>query len=283
MPKKYTIKSGDCLSSLGERYRIPWKKIWQDSANEPLRKKRGDPDVLYPGDIIYIPDFEKKMEFGATEQRHRFRLKLNPIWIRVAVLDILHQPMADVPYHFVVDGEPQPEAQTTSEGLAEVKIHKAESEVVLHLPWGELPVELGRLDPANTIKGIQERLKNLGIDPGLIDGRMGPRTAAAIRQFQELELKGKKATGVPDEDTVKRLREFHEKVVLDGEVNRVEENPDEAAEPMRKDEIEEETAEETVDFDDEMYHIGSSEDDIQEDIELSGTPGEEPAEEEEQE
>lgn len=47
---------------------------------------------------------------------------------------------------------------------------------------------------AMNVRDIQVRLTKLGINPGAIDGRMGPRTSAAIKEFQRkngLEINGR--------------------------------------------------------------------------------------------
>ena len=37
------------------------------------------------------------------------------------------------------------------------------------------------------VRGAQQALRDKGFDPGPVDGRMGPRTAAAVREFQSKE------------------------------------------------------------------------------------------------
>lgn len=44
------------------------------------------------------------------------------------------------------------------------------------------------------VRKLQERLKDLGLDPGSVDGIMGPKTVAAVKRFQD--RKGIKADGV---------------------------------------------------------------------------------------
>ena len=51
---------------------------------------------------------------------------------------------------------------------------------------------------------LQLVLTNLGYKPGPIDGRSGPRTREALKQFQKDE--GLPATGVLDAETTQRLR-----------------------------------------------------------------------------
>ncbi len=52
----YTIKSGDTLSKIAKEAGIPdWKTIYNDPQNADFRKKRPDPDKIFPGDKIWIP------------------------------------------------------------------------------------------------------------------------------------------------------------------------------------------------------------------------------------
>jgi len=53
------------------------------------------------------------------------------------------------------------------------------------------------------IKKLQEALKAKGQDPGPIDGRMGSKTRAALKAFQEAS--GLKASGRLDKQTAEKL------------------------------------------------------------------------------
>ena len=53
------------------------------------------------------------------------------------------------------------------------------------------------------VKAVQQALKDKGHDAGDIDGKMGPKTQAALRDFQQQE--GLKATGRADADTMAKL------------------------------------------------------------------------------
>jgi peptidoglycan hydrolase-like protein with peptidoglycan-binding domain len=58
------------------------------------------------------------------------------------------------------------------------------------------------------VRDIQSALKSLGLDPGPIDGILGPKTKRAITEFQKKqELR---VTGLPDEKTVQALNDMEE-------------------------------------------------------------------------
>jgi len=56
---------------------------------------------------------------------------------------------------------------------------------------------------AEQVKAVQQALKDKGHDPGEVDGKMGPKTQAALRDYQQKE--GLKATGRVDGETASKL------------------------------------------------------------------------------
>jgi peptidoglycan hydrolase-like protein with peptidoglycan-binding domain len=56
---------------------------------------------------------------------------------------------------------------------------------------------------SDEIKKLQEALKEKGEDPGIIDGRMGRKTHAAVRAFQKSN--GLKVTGSLNPETANKL------------------------------------------------------------------------------
>lgn len=57
--------------------------------------------------------------------------------------------------------------------------------------------------PSSSVRSAQQALMDKGYNPGPVDGRMGPKTMVAIRDFQKAE--GMKATGRLDTTTAMKL------------------------------------------------------------------------------
>ena len=58
-------------------------------------------------------------------------------------------------------------------------------------------------EPSEMVKAAQQALKDKGLDPGKVDGRMGPKTQAALREFQK--ARGMESTGELDAKTTDAL------------------------------------------------------------------------------
>jgi hypothetical protein len=69
--------------------------------------------------------------------------------------------------------------------------------------WLNTHPELHPCIAGDLVRSVQEMLKREGLDVGPIDGILGPRTAAARREFQQQH--GLARSGEPDEATLKEL------------------------------------------------------------------------------
>jgi N-acetylmuramoyl-L-alanine amidase len=83
----YVAQQHDCFANIAKHHGFSWKALWDHPQNSMLKQKRKIPTVLYPGDIVYIPDKEPRVEYGATGKRHRFTKKNELIYFRVRLLE----------------------------------------------------------------------------------------------------------------------------------------------------------------------------------------------------
>ena len=67
---EYSVCQGDCLTSIADQHGFYWKTLWD--RNSALKALRKNPNVLFEGDIVRIPEKELKERDCATEKRHRF-------------------------------------------------------------------------------------------------------------------------------------------------------------------------------------------------------------------
>jgi hypothetical protein len=51
----YVASYGDYLVKVAEEHGTTWQEIWSHPLNAEHRRKRGSPDVLYPGDVLHVP------------------------------------------------------------------------------------------------------------------------------------------------------------------------------------------------------------------------------------
>ncbi|MCK4823593.1 peptidoglycan-binding protein [bacterium] len=204
---KHTVKQGECISSIANKYGFFWETLWNLSENTELKQKRKEPNILHPGDEVFIPEKEAKTESCATEQQHRFRKKGLPAKLRIRILHN-NEPVGEAEYALAVEGKHY-EGQTDADGWIEQPIppDAREGTLLLRDKAYEFDLLLGNLDPLDEVSGIQGRLKNLGFDPGPVDGKMGPRTNGALREFQEMY--GLEITGQSDDPTKEKLKETH--------------------------------------------------------------------------
>ena len=211
MPQ-YTVKQGDSVSSIAYEHGIKWEKIWNDPNNAELKSMREDPNVLNPGDQVFIPEKQDRQESGTTDQSHRFRIKGASEQVRIVLLDEVREPRANASYTLIIDGDIRT-GTTDGSGLLQEDIlpnAKHGVLVVFDAEGNELDrfeLALGYLNPITEISGIQMRLTNLGFDCSSEYGSPGSRTEQAIRSFQQAhELE---ATGEVDDATRQKLREIY--------------------------------------------------------------------------
>ncbi|MDX2132069.1 MAG: peptidoglycan-binding protein [Planctomycetota bacterium] len=209
----HIVQQGECLSLLAKVYGLAdWKVIYDAPENADFRAARPDPNLIYPGDEVFIPTPEAKQTTGSTEQNHRFKLTRPRTMLRIRVCGLDREPLANTPYTLTV-GTAKMQGTTDAEGILEQLIDARADSGVLKVTLGQdkfldWPLKLGNLDPVEYLTGVQARLKNLGLDPGPIDGIMGPKTKRAVIAFQTLHPP-LDVDGIPGPQTQAKLKEVH--------------------------------------------------------------------------
>ena len=205
--KKYIVKQGDCISSIAFKYGFFPDTIWNDSKNSKLKQDRKDPNVLLPGDVVYIPDKEEKEESCASEKKHRFKRKGVPEKL-IIQFRCDGEPRANETYVLDIDGELS-EGKTDKNGKVEIPIppDAKKGNITFRDTGDKYNLNLGHLDPITETSGVQKRLRNLGFYDGPVDGKMSEKLEQAIHAFQEKN--NLEPTGTLDENTRSKIEEAY--------------------------------------------------------------------------
>jgi N-acetylmuramoyl-L-alanine amidase len=217
MPVHHRVSQGECLASIASAHGLHWRTIYNHPLNAELRSKRPNPNLLYPGDEIVIPDPEQKEVDRSTDGRHQFVATSLTTRLRIKLQDRDGQPYTRARYVLTIAGNDK-EGATDGNGMIEETI-RADVTCATLRAWLRLspddPEEEffwslapGSLDPVDTITGVQARLNNLSFFCGAVDNIVGPRTKAALRNFQSSAHL--RVTGAIDDATRSKLRTLHD-------------------------------------------------------------------------
>ena len=207
----YTVKSGDCLSTIAAQYGFHnYRTIYDHPGNAALKAKRPNPNIIYPGDIVFIPDKETKALVVPAGAPHSFQLTTHQTRFRVRI-----QLGVPFTYHLDIEGDAFDGAVADGTVIdVPIPSHARVGKLSLW-PNNEtdkdpmaLNVNLGGLDPIEEVTGIQARLNNLGFNSGPVDGKVGPKTRRAVRAFQEVS--GLDITGEIDDNTRDEIKARHD-------------------------------------------------------------------------
>jgi hypothetical protein len=212
----YVVRPGDCLCSIAARYGFAsYEDIYNAPQNAEFKKKRPNPNVIYPGDVVMIPKIPLRTYMLATGTRHRIVVQVPKVVLRIDV------PVSEPHFYEVVVGKSKKTGRTDEGMPIELRVpvgatggsidlwpakegnENAKEDV---LTWELL---IGHLDPIDEISGVQGRLANLGYYNDPVDGHPSSSLTLAIAQFEDdndLEV-----TGDPQSHAMQdKLAEFHD-------------------------------------------------------------------------
>ena len=196
MGLRHDVQQGEHLSAIAERYGFhDYLIVWNHPENAALKAKRGNPNVLFPGDVVMIPKKRVADYSRPTDQRHRFTRLTKPLQLKVILGNLYDGPLAGVPCTLFVEAE-QFALTTTAQGEIRQEITKTAGRAGLVIKntlqvqdqaiplETELEIKIGYLDPVDERSGQVVRLSNLGYYRGPLDTRDEPELLSAIEEFQ---------------------------------------------------------------------------------------------------
>jgi len=212
----YEVQAGECINVIADRFGFFSKTLWNHPKNARLKSERKDPNILLPGDRVFIPEKSLREESAATGQRGRFRRKGVPSRMKVRLQRCgTAEPYANKRYVLNVDGKLS-EGTVDGEGNVALPIPPGTKNAVLTVGEGEgqesFDLDFGTLDPPDSIRGAQQRLKNLGFLSGEPEGKWDAVSESALVRFQAQHVVtgDEEPSGVFDEKTKEKLKAVHE-------------------------------------------------------------------------
>jgi hypothetical protein len=187
----YTVQQGDHLSKIAKTFGFSdYKTIWNDPNNADLKQKRQNPNVLLPGDNVYIPDRTLRQEARSTDQRHTFVKKGTGLKLRLTLLDQYEKPIANASCSLSLGAESKT-IRSDGDGRIEEDIQPDVREGILVIqgdqtPFNniQIPIKVGDLDPVDAISGQIARLNNLGYFAGDVNTADQTAFESAVEEFQ---------------------------------------------------------------------------------------------------
>jgi N-acetylmuramoyl-L-alanine amidase len=180
----HTVKQGEHLSSIAATYGFSdYRTIWDHGNNASLKQKRKNPNVLYPGDSLYIPDIQRKEVDCHTGAKHVFKLNAPELELWLVIRDCNHLPRPHTACTLKIDGASE-KLTTDGDGVIHKMIPRTAKEGSVTVDEVEIPIKIGNLDPVDTLSGQVGRLNNLGYDAGDPEGPDDEQFESAVQEFQ---------------------------------------------------------------------------------------------------
>jgi len=197
----HVVEQGECLTQIAVRHGFAdTREILSHPDNAEYFASRPDPNVLFPGDRLFVPEITLGEEARPTGKRHRFVAKQPARSLHIVLKRQDGTPIAGVPYRLVV-GALTAEGKTDGDGALREPIPVDANAAQLLLDGVPFDLDIGYLDPMfdapdGGVSGVQARLANLGVpcpDSGVLDDE----TRSAIDHYRRTR-KIAPAAGIDD-------------------------------------------------------------------------------------
>jgi N-acetylmuramoyl-L-alanine amidase len=218
MGATHIVKQGECLTAIAARYGFEdIKGIYEAPENAEFRELRPNPDMLLPGDRIFIPDRQQTPRKLATGQRHKIVVKQPKRRLRLKLQLAPGDSLEGEPFELRLGGQVIA-GQVAGGNLIEADIPPDADMATLLLEERDVQLQLaiGHLDPirdgdggAPVASGVQARLHNLGFSGRSTSGAIDDETTTALRRFQAAALGRTDPDGTLDDETIRKLTDEH--------------------------------------------------------------------------
>jgi hypothetical protein len=209
----HTVEQGDDLPGIAREYGFnDYQTIWNAPDNADLKQQRQNPNVLQPGDRVYIPDKKTNGKSVAVGAKHAFKLSGKGPKLRLALVGPDGKPFAKQQVTLNVDGRGEQQLTTDANGRIEAAVEPGARAATLKMGEQTFDLKIGFLDPIDQKSGFYGRLRNMGYlppayedgDPDQIDSK---ELQLALELFQRDH--GLPIDGTDDSQVQARLKEIY--------------------------------------------------------------------------
>lgn len=188
---EHQVQPGECLASIAKLYGFSGPEtLYNHEANAQLRKNRPNMHILAVNDVVYIPPKEFKYLPIVPGKNTVLVLKGKVALLKLKIEEFEGMPLASKAYSLVVAGLTY-RGTTSDKGELTQVVDAAASQGKLSIYLDEeqrsalhWTLDIGGLQPASEIAGIQARLNNLGYFCANETGELDTTTQDAIMQFK---------------------------------------------------------------------------------------------------
>jgi hypothetical protein len=212
----YVVRQGDHLLGLAAAGGFDAETVWNDPANADLKKLRVTYNILWPGDILQVPDPDPSWTPVQTGTTNAFTTgEHKPLTIS-HTFKRGDAPMANKKYRTLGGTSDDASKTTDDQGKATFDVPvEADSVQILFEDGSSYVLLVGHLDPATTLPGAEQRLLQLGYldDVGDLTNDEDARAerdqcvGVALSAFQAKN--DLPSTGVLDAATAQKLAEVY--------------------------------------------------------------------------
>jgi hypothetical protein len=198
----YVIKQGDHLALLAYKFGFDADTVWNDPKNAQLRQLRPNRNLLWPTDILYIPDQNvppvmKNLTTGTTNS---FVSTAPMTTLSIAFVGSTPTSYASRAYT-IQELDQLTGLATDGNGVAKFQVPVTlQIATLVFSDTGEsYAFSIGEMDPINTLSGIFKRLQNLGyVDTSAQLDAFTPANNLGILRAGLLTLKASQAPSGAD-------------------------------------------------------------------------------------
>ena len=216
MPTTHTVAQGETLTRIAKQYRFgSVEALYNHPDNAEFKQKRPDPNVIFPGDEIIIPDIKPKKMSARAGKSHTFCVKSPKEFLRMQLESASGKTLPNTRVVITMDGE-EIDTITDDQGMLELEMTKGtetDAQIDVYLdensdePSFSYKAQVTALDPVEELSGVQARCNALGFNCGAPDGVMGKNTRRGVKAFQAAH--GLDVDGVPGPKTKAKLKEVY--------------------------------------------------------------------------